>query len=151
MPGYGKFHRLLDQNYFWNCPVTSHGARRAIHIYGDDIAAFKGKTTRQRPPPIHHQQFYDIPPAIKDLHSDVMLNMDYMFVQNIAMLISISSKYQFRTNMTFSQGFKSYSKCIRRVGYASHRSMLITSSSAFEMQFAPFTSMLWQSMNMSAR
>lgn len=97
MPGYGKFHRLLDQHYFRNCPVTSTDAKRAVHIYGEDLAALKGKTTRRSPSPITHQPLPEIPEAIKTLHCDVMLNVDYMIVQNIAMLVSISSKYQFRT------------------------------------------------------
>ena len=86
MPGYQKFIRLLDSNYFRNCPVTSHDVRHAIKIYGEDLAAIKGKTFRHRPRPIHHVTQLDIPPSILELYPKVVLSIDYMIVQGNTML-----------------------------------------------------------------
>ena len=45
-PGEDNFLRLLANNHIQNCPVTPADAKRATIIYGPDIAALKGKTTR---------------------------------------------------------------------------------------------------------
>ena len=41
--GYGKFFRLLEKNYICNCSITVDDAKKALQIYGPDIALFKGK------------------------------------------------------------------------------------------------------------
>ena len=48
MPGYRIFFQALEHNHIKNCPLTVEDARRAIKIYGPDIAHLKGKGTRPR-------------------------------------------------------------------------------------------------------
>ena len=48
MPGYRKFFQALKYNHIKNCPLTVEDARRAIQIYGPDIAHLKGKGTRPK-------------------------------------------------------------------------------------------------------
>jgi len=67
-----------------------------MNIYGPDLSFLKGKSTRKRPKPIKNIQVTDIPPIIKQHHTKVVLSVDYMIVQNIAMLIAIDNNYRFR-------------------------------------------------------
>ena len=46
MPGYRKFFQMLKYNHIKKCPLTLDDARRALKIYGPDIAHLKGKGTR---------------------------------------------------------------------------------------------------------
>jgi len=45
-PSPEHFEHILSNNLIRNCPVTTDDARRAILIYGHDIAGIKGKTTK---------------------------------------------------------------------------------------------------------
>ena len=44
-PGYKQYFRLLESNYFTDCPITVDDAKRALHIYGPDVESLKGKHT----------------------------------------------------------------------------------------------------------
>ena len=45
-PDEAEFDSILRKNLIRNCPITSSDAKRALVIYGPDIAVLKGKTTR---------------------------------------------------------------------------------------------------------
>jgi hypothetical protein len=80
-----------------NCPVTVDDAKRAMLIYGPDLATIKGKTTRGKFVP-HVKSFQAVPitaPVLKH-HHDVTLCIDFLFVQGQAFLHTISRKLQYR-------------------------------------------------------
>jgi hypothetical protein len=41
-----EFQHISSVNFLWNCPVTAANAKRALVMYGPNIATLKGKTTR---------------------------------------------------------------------------------------------------------
>jgi hypothetical protein len=79
-PGYRKYFKLLESNYFRDCPITVEDGKRALHIYGPDVESLKGKTVRRTPEAIKDATLVDIPNTIKDLHPHVNLSADYFFV-----------------------------------------------------------------------
>ena len=97
MPGYKKYFRILEKNQIRNCRVTIDDAKVSMHIFGREPASIKGKATRQRPQAIGAIQMVEIPSTILDLHPTVMLSMDYVYIQSIPMLHTISRGYKFRT------------------------------------------------------
>ena len=98
MPGYQKFIELVQMNYFRNSPVTAQNVQRALTIYGEGTAALQGHMTRRRPQPMTLLPKIPMPTTIRDLHSTISVSMDYLYVQGIPMLHSISgSTYMFRT------------------------------------------------------
>ena len=96
MPGNNFFHHLVKNNYFRNSPVTPNDVENAMTIYGPDLSFLKGKSTRKRSKPIENIQVTDIPMAIHQNHTKIVVSVDYMIVQNIAMFIAIDESYQFR-------------------------------------------------------
>ena len=66
MPGYRKFFRMLQQNHIRNCPVTTEDARRAIKIYGPELAHLKGKGTRPKAGQIEIGDLIQLPREIID-------------------------------------------------------------------------------------
>jgi hypothetical protein len=50
-PTVESFKHVIRSNLIKNCPVTTQDAINAEKIFGPDVAAIKGKTTR-RPPPV---------------------------------------------------------------------------------------------------
>ena len=98
MPGYNRFVKLVQHNYFRDSPVTTDDIKRAIFIYGKETALQQGKTVRQRSIPITVTHPVPLPRTIKDFHSAVPISIDIMLIQSIPMLTSISgTSYQFRT------------------------------------------------------
>jgi hypothetical protein len=96
-PSQHKFEEILKLNLIMNCPVTIDDAKRALLIYGPDLATIKGKTTKGSPAP-HTPSFLAVPiPApILEHHKDVTLCVDFFFVQGQAFLHIISRKIQHR-------------------------------------------------------
>jgi Reverse transcriptase (RNA-dependent DNA polymerase) len=96
-PSQAKFEQVISSNMITNCPITVDDARRAIIIYGPDIASVKGKTTHAVPAP-HEPSFQSVPiPApILEHHRDITLCVDFFFVQGHAFLHVISRKLQHR-------------------------------------------------------
>ena len=108
-PRYKRYFKLLETNYFRNCPITVDDAKRALHIYGPDKESLKGKSRRRKPDKIMDGIMIDIPDTIKDLHPNAHLSAGYLFVQGIAFLHSISRGYSYRTveyNKSYSKKYK---------------------------------------------
>ena len=97
MPSYQKFIHALEHNHIRNCPVTAADVRRALHIYGPEVAVLKGKSTRTKPAPALPTTIIPLPKNIKEFHSHITLYIDFFFVNRIPFFHSISGKYQFRT------------------------------------------------------
>ena len=109
-PGYRKYFKLLESNYFRNCPVTVDDAKRALHIYGPDIEGLKGNSVRKRPLPITELATVDIPDTLKDFHPTINFSANYFFIQGIAFLHTISRGYEFRTVECITDFRKRYDK-----------------------------------------
>ncbi len=97
-PSDDEFQQILRSDRIRNCPVTPDDARRAMIIYGPDVATLKGKTRRaaaaSRVP-----SFLAVPhPApILEYHRDVTICADIFFVQQIPFYHSVSRGIGFRT------------------------------------------------------
>jgi hypothetical protein len=97
-PSEAEFYHILSGNLLRNCPVTVDDAKRALTIYGPDIATIKGKTTRtdaaDRVPTF---EAVPLPPTIMEHHRNVTLCVDFFFVQGLTFLHTISRGIGFRT------------------------------------------------------
>ena len=79
-----------------NCPVTPANVEAAEHIFGPDIGSLNGKTM-QRNSPIVDSPVTSIPANILDRYQKVTLCVDIMYVNRVAMLVSISRNIKFGT------------------------------------------------------
>jgi hypothetical protein len=89
---------VLKQRLIRNCPVTAQDVDNAEQIFGPNIAALKGKTTRQTPARIRYD-YVDIPPEIKQQRDDMTLFMDIFFVCGLPILTSIDNPIKFRASV----------------------------------------------------
>jgi hypothetical protein len=97
-PSEAVFHSILTNNQIRNCPVTPDDARRALHIYGPDVATLKGKMTRSAAAPRAPTfEAIPLPAPIASHHCNVTLCADFFFVQGIGFLHTISRGIGFRT------------------------------------------------------
>ena len=97
-PGKEAFEQILRRNLIRNCPVTPDDAKRAILIYGPDVATLKGKMTRRAAAArVPTYMAVPLPPPIEEHHRDVTLCIDFLFVQGIGFFHTISRGIGFRT------------------------------------------------------
>jgi hypothetical protein len=77
-PNEAEFQVILRNNMIHNCPVTPDDAKRALIIYGPDIAALKDKTTQTGAAP-RAPAFVakPIPATILEHQSNVTLCVDF--------------------------------------------------------------------------
>ena len=97
-PSEADFQRILAHGLIRNCPVTPIDAKRALAIYGPDIATLKGKTTRAGAAPrLPAFEAVPLPPPVLEHHRNVVLCADFFFVQGHIFLHTISRDIHFRT------------------------------------------------------
>jgi hypothetical protein len=77
-PDEAEFVNILKRNLIRNCPVTPDDAKRALIIYGPDIAVLKGKMLTQSAAAPRAPTFEAValPPPFLDHHRNVTLCVD---------------------------------------------------------------------------
>jgi hypothetical protein len=97
-PSEEDFEWYLRKNFIRNSPVTPDNAKRALAIYGPDVATLKGKTRCGADAPrVPSFKAVPIPPPILLHHRDVTLCTDFLFVQGIPFFHTISRNIGYRT------------------------------------------------------
>jgi hypothetical protein len=90
------FRWVVQSNLIKDCPITVADIDIALEIWGADIAALKGKTSRSKPP-IVAPDFVKVPKDILSAHRDVCLAADIFFVNKIPFFLTISRNICFTT------------------------------------------------------
>ena len=97
IPGYIHYFRILEIHYIINCKVSIDDTKISVHFFGQESVSIKGKLTRKALTFPGNVQLVPIPENILNLHLTVILSIDYVYVQSILLIHSISNRYQFRT------------------------------------------------------
>ena len=95
-PSINDFKSILRMNMITNNPVTTDDIKIAEKIFGPDIGAIKGKTTRRKPAPVVND-YVEIPKELISTQREVTLCMDGMKVNGITFLTTVSRHIQYRT------------------------------------------------------
>ena len=95
-PSTATFVEALKNNGLLNCPVTPADVEAAEQIFGPDIVSLKGETTR-RNPPIIDSAITPIPASVLEQYRNVTLCINIMYVNQVAMMISVSRNIKFGT------------------------------------------------------
>ena len=79
-----------------NCTVTRSNILAAEDIFGPDVGALKGKTTRSKPFTVHGR-VVNIPSQIIERYTNIIYSEDIMQVDKILFIITISKNICFIT------------------------------------------------------
>ena len=93
-PSVKDYRWAVQSNKIEDCPVTVQDIDNAQRIWGKNVAALKGKTTRSKPIPVA-KDFVKVPKEILSLHKEVYITVDIFFVNKIAFFITLSRKICF--------------------------------------------------------
>jgi hypothetical protein len=95
-PSIKDFKAMLRMNTVIGNPVTTEDIKIAEKVFGPDIGALKGKTTRRKPAPVV-SDYIEIPKELISTQREVTLCMDGMKVNGLAFLTTVSRHLQYRT------------------------------------------------------
>ena len=87
----------MENNLIPNCPVTRRDIITAEHIFGPDVGALKGKTTRRRPLGVGLYNHIPIPSTVVEQYHDVILAVDILYVNKLPFIATISRYIRFGT------------------------------------------------------
>ena len=95
-PSMTDYKWILQSNQIEECPISLEDAKVAEKIWGPNIAALKGKTTRSKPEPVK-TDIVQIPVQLRVEQKMVTISMDVFFVNKIPFLITLSRNICFTT------------------------------------------------------
>ena len=134
-----------DKDYKWvifinqtkNCPVTVQDVEFAQKVWGNNIAALKGKITRRNPNVVYRYQV-KISAGLIKLHKEVFLICDIFFVKKIPFFMTLSRKIYFtEVNYLENCTVPLISKAFKEIyQYYLHRGFCITTVNA-DRKFGP--------------
>jgi hypothetical protein len=88
------FKWVIQSNQIKDCPVTVQYIDVDRKIWGKNIAALKGKTTRSKSIPVA-RDYVKVPMELMKLHKEVFLTTGIFFVNKIPFFLSLSRKICF--------------------------------------------------------
>ena len=126
-PSMKDFKWVVQSNQIKDCPVTVQDIDITTKVWGKDMAALKGKTTRHKPLPVA-MNLVKIPKELLKLHKEVFLMADIFFVNKIPFFLTLSHMIYFMavnhlTNRTMSKIFKAFKEIYQ---YYLHQGFCIT-------------------------
>ena len=115
-PSLNDFKSIIKTNAIKNLPVTLDDINIAEKIFGTDIGALKGKTTRQKPAPVV-SDYIEIPKELISNHQHITLCMDGIKINGLPFLTTISRNIMYRTAEWIpSQTAQSYRSVLDTLG-----------------------------------
>jgi hypothetical protein len=95
-PSYHDFLEIIKNNLLPNSQISVQGLMQAEAIFGKDLGAIQGKTTRVRPDHVP-TDYVMVPPNIMEFNSQVVLAIDIMAINKMYFLLTVSRNIQFTT------------------------------------------------------
>jgi hypothetical protein len=95
-PSMKAFKWVIRSNQIKDCPVTVQDIDVARTIWGKNIAALKGKTTRGKSIPVA-RDYVKLPMELLKLQKEVFLTTGIFFVNKITFFLTLSRKICFTT------------------------------------------------------
>ena len=134
---------MICSNQIKNCPGTVHDVEVTQKVWGKNIAALKGKTTRKNPNIMARDQV-NIPVGLIKLHKEVFLTCDIFFVNKIPFFLKLSQKIYFTAfnhlaNCTVPEITKAFKEVYQ---YYLHRGFCIATVHG-DGKFGPLKSLLY--------
>lgn len=116
-PSIQDIKAIIRMNLIKDNPITTEDVDLAERIFGPDVGALKGKTTRKKPVPVI-DSYIDIPKELIAAQHRVVLCIDGIKVNGLPFLTTISRNLYYRTatflaNLTMEEHKKALAEVLR--------------------------------------
>ena len=78
-----------------NCPITKANIICTEEILGPNLGSLKGKMTRTKPSKVIIGKYNELPTDILEIHGDVTLAVDIMYINEIPFMMTTSRAIHF--------------------------------------------------------
>jgi hypothetical protein len=95
-PSIRDYKHIVQTDQIKNCPVTLEDIRVSERIFGQDMYAIKGKSTRSKPKVVIND-YGEVPKELIDAQKNVTLCVDIMFLDEVAFLVTVSKYIKYIT------------------------------------------------------
>jgi hypothetical protein len=141
-PSLKDFKWVIRSNHIKNFPMTVQDIDVALTIWGNNVAALRGKTTQSKAIPVD-RDYVKVPMELMKLHKEVFLTTDIFIVNKIPFFLTLICKIYFTTvnhlaDRTVPHIFKAFTDMYQ---YYLQRSFHITTVHA-DGEFAPLKSLI---------
>src|SRR5210317_1130087 len=133
------FKLAIRGNFFKNCPITEEDVIIAEKIYGPSASTLKGKRKRKTPEAVV-DDWIDMPKELLEHNSTLDLCIDIMFINNVALFVSIDKAIKFRfctelKNRTKDAIYKAIDEVLRIYNYGDFQIRTIYCDNEFKPVF----------------
>lgn len=110
-----KFMGMVRNKMIKNCPVSPVAIANAYKIFGPDLAGVRGKTTRTATERAE-MEYVAIPRDLLNLHKNVVVSADVMFVNGMPFLVTVTRAIKLITIKYLERRTaKQLSLCLNRI------------------------------------
>eukprot|EP00957_Ditylum_brightwellii_P166591 12681050-Ditylum_brightwellii.AAC.3 len=95
-PSVADFKNMVKMNLLPGSPVSLQDVNNIKFLFGTDVGSLKGETTR-KVPELATSNYIVVPREIIDLHKDITIVSDAMYINKMLFLTSISKKIKLTT------------------------------------------------------
>ena len=129
--------KILKGSSLPNCPVTPRDVLIANKIFGPDVGALKGKTTRRSPPIVDSPVSVDTTSILK-YYGEITLCVDIMYVNKVPLLVTLSRNIKFGTMEAVADRKEAtLLKCIRGVVSLYRKAGFKVTTALMDGEFVP--------------
>eukprot|EP00957_Ditylum_brightwellii_P025330 1916487-Ditylum_brightwellii.AAC.1 len=87
---------IIKMDLLPNSPFSVKDINNTEFVFGSDLGALKGKTVRKTPEPVV-TDYIEVPRDLIDLHKEVTVVADILYINKILFLTSVSRNIKFTT------------------------------------------------------
>ena len=129
--------RILKTSSLLNCPMMPRDILIANELFGPNVGALKGKTTRRAPPIVDSPISVDLTTILKH-YGEITLCVDLMYVNKVPLLVTLSWNIKFGT-MEAVADWKEATilKCIKGVVTLYHKAGFKVTTALMDGEFVP--------------
>ena len=90
------FTNMVSSNIIVNCPFTPQDLKKSDNIFGPDVPSMKGKYVRRSPESVVYD-YVNTPKKILSMNTGLEVSINFMFINKLAFLVSVSKQLKFTT------------------------------------------------------
>ena len=90
------FTSMVSYNMILNFPVTPQDIKSNDKIFGPDVPYMKGNSIRRLPEAVV-SDYFNIPKDILSMNTGLEVSINFMFINKLAFLVSVSKQLRFTT------------------------------------------------------